>query len=163
MLQRTGLSRGVVAIDFLLATVLTLASRFSFRIMERWARKWSRTGVPAVLLGSMDDLDIALTELEGDRWPELRPVALVDRRAPQTRTRFKGYPLYGGPKALANAMDQTEVDALVVVERTGGAPRKPEWGEGEKPAMHFSTNRNVEVYSLRVETKLTRPGEETDP
>ncbi|MGW8268110.1 MAG: MraY family glycosyltransferase, partial [Longimicrobiales bacterium] len=44
MLQRTGLSRGVVAIDFLLASIFTLAGRFSFRIMETWARRWSRAG-----------------------------------------------------------------------------------------------------------------------
>jgi len=87
MIQRTGLSRGVVAIDFLLASIFTLAGRFSFRIMETWARRWSRAGTATVLVGAVDELEAVLLEMERGKWPELRPVALADRRERELKRR----------------------------------------------------------------------------
>ncbi len=156
MLQRVGLSRGVVAIDFLLATGLTLGARFSFRIMESWARRWSREGVAAVVVGKAEEMEPALCELERGRWPELRLVALVDRRAPQNRTRLRGYPLYGGGDALERALQETGAGAVVVLQRDDGE-------EGGGPRVHpggvvlpMEADRNVEVYALRMGMTLSK-------
>lgn len=163
MLQRTGLSRGVVAIDFLLATALTLAGRFSFRIMENWVRRWSRSGVAGVLLGSVENMGLTLAELEGERWPELRLVALADRRAPKKRGRFKGYPLFGGKDALELAMKHTDAEALILVEREGEGPEDApgpgdaDGGEAPEASMQLSVQLKIQVHPLRPGVTLKWP------
>jgi len=154
MLERSGLSRGVVAIDLLLASGLTLGSRFSFRIMEAWARRWSRAGTPAVLVGAVDELEAVLTEMERGRWPELRPVALADRRERTERGRFKGYPLYGKGDAPQRALDETGAGALVFVESDSDDPLEaPGRAEGESMASGIL---DIEVYTLRIGMTLAR-------
>ena len=154
MLQRTGLSRGVVVIDFLLASILTLASRFSFRIMEAWARRWSQAGTATVLVGAVDELEAVLLEMERGRWPNLRPVALADRREREMKGRFKGYPLFGKGDAPQRALEETGAGALVFVERdVDEPPRDPGAGGGEGFA---SGVLDVEVYTLKVGMSLER-------
>ncbi len=154
MLQRTGLSRGVIVIDFLLVSLLTVASRFSFRIMETWARRWSQVGTPAVLIGDVDDLETVLGEMERGRWPDLRPVALADRRAQDRQARFKGYPLYGKGDAPDRAVSETGAGAVVLVRRDpDGSRGEPREGE---PGLGDLGGREVEVYNLRVGMSLSR-------
>ncbi|MFC1575191.1 hypothetical protein ACFL5A_00910 [Gemmatimonadota bacterium] len=160
MLQRTGLSRGVVAIDLLLATVLTLGSRFSFRIMESWVRRWSRTAMAAVVVGSVDAMEVALGELERGRWPELRPVALADRREPQKRSRFRGYPLFGGGDGLERAVREMEAGAVIVLKGEGEGEGEVDGKRGGGEAdLRLSLDREVEVYCLSVGISLSRRGE----
>jgi len=154
MLQRTGLSRGVVAIDFLLLSVLTLWGRFSFRIMETLARRWSHAGTAAVLVGAVDDLEPVLLEMERGRWPELRPVALADRRGREAKGRFKGYPLFGKGDGPQRALEETGAGALVFVEREEedmGSLRRGTGGGGLASGV-----LDVEVYTLRVGMSLAR-------
>lgn len=157
MLQRTGLSRGVLVIDFLLSSILVLGARFSFRIMEGWARRWSREGVPAVILGAVDDMDLALGEMERGRWPGLRPVALADRRVSARKGRLRGYALFGGRDALERAFRETEAGALVLVEREGEQRGEGTEG-GEEPLLEVPADRPVEVYALRLGITLSRQG-----
>jgi len=154
MLQRTGLSRGVVVIDLLLASALTLGSRFSFRIMESWARRWSRAGTPAVLVGAVDELEAVLVEMERGRWPEIRPVALADRRERMGKGRFKGYPLYGKGDAPQRALEDTGAGALVFVEsepEDDSGPRDMKMEDGAASGV-----LNIEVYTLRVGMSLQK-------
>lgn len=154
MLQRFGLSRGVVAIDFLLASIFTLAGRFSFRIMETWARRWSRAGTATVLVGAVDELEAVLLEMERGRWPQLRPVALADRRERELKRRFRGYPLYGKGDAPQRALDETGAGALVFVEREVEAPSQAPDREGGVSLA--SEVLDVEVYTLKVGISLAR-------
>ncbi len=154
MLQREGLSRGVVAIDFLLASGVTLGSRFSFRIMEAWARRWSRAGVAAVLVGAVDDMEAVLVEMERGRWPELRPVALADRRGGEKRSRFKGYPLFGKGDAPVRAVEETGAGALVFVERDAEASQG--FPETREPDGSVTGILDVEVYTLKVGMSLAK-------
>lgn len=154
MLQRTGLSRGVVAIDLLLSSTFTLAGRFSFRIMEAWARRWSRVGTATVLVGALEELEAVLLEMERGRWPRLRPVALADRRERELRRRFRGYPLYGKGDAPQRALDETGAGALVFVEREVEGPSVDSGREGGGgPASEVL---DVEVYTLKVGMSLAR-------
>jgi UDP-GlcNAc:undecaprenyl-phosphate GlcNAc-1-phosphate transferase len=133
MLQRTGLSRGVVAIDFLLVSLLLVGARFSFRIMETWARRWSREGTAAVLVGKVEELGVALLEMEGGRWPHLRPVAVADESLQRREGRFKGYPVFGLPGGIQRAVSATGAEALILVEweGEGGGGSAPDLGAGE--------------------------------
>lgn len=154
MVERSGLSRGVVVIDLLLASGLTLGSRFSFRIMEAFARRWSRTGTPAVLVGAVDELEAVLLEMEKGRWPELRPVALADRRERVERGRYKGYALYGKGDAPQRALEETGAGALVFVENDSPDPldaQAPPEGGGLASGI-----LDVEVYTLRIGMTLAR-------
>jgi len=154
MLQRTGLSRGVVTIDFLLASAFTLGGRFSFRIMETWARRWSREGISAVLVGDLGEMDLVLAELEKGRWPELRPVAVADRRASQKQGRFRGYPLFGRGDAVERAIGVTNAGAVIMVEmegEEGGASEGP-------PDLVLEVQEAIQVFSLRVGLTLANRG-----
>jgi UDP-GlcNAc:undecaprenyl-phosphate GlcNAc-1-phosphate transferase len=155
MLQRAGLSRGILVIDFLLSSVLVLGGRFSFRIMEGWVRRWSTEGVPAVILGDADDLETALRELERGRSPHLRPVALADRRGRVRKGRLGGYALFGGKDALELALRETSAEAVIFVERDeeGGEGGRE---EGGGPLRTLSTDHSVDVYSLRLGITLSR-------
>ena len=144
----------MIVIDFLLVSLLTVASRFSFRIMETWARRWSQAGTPTVLIGDVDDLETVLGEMERGRWPDLRPVALADRRAQERQTRFKGYPLYGKGDAPDRAVSETGAGAVVLVRRDpDGSRGEPREGE---PGLGDLGGREVEVYNLRVGMSLSK-------
>lgn len=154
MLQRTGLSRGVVAIDFLLISVLTLASRFSFRIMESWARRWSKEGMAAVLVGKVEEMDVVLVEMEKGRWPEFRVVAFADRRVRRKKGRFRGYPLFGLNDAVERALRESSAGALVLVTQDGDGE---EGGEGTAyPLGTDSGAEPIEVFTLRVGMTLIK-------
>ncbi|RMH17521.1 MAG: hypothetical protein D6701_07375 [Gemmatimonadetes bacterium] len=116
LVQRVGLSRGVVLVDLLVCTALTGAARFSFRFMEGALQRWSSMGVPVVVLGAVDDIGPAFSWIVDRRLAGLRPVALADPSAASPLTHFKGYPVYGRPDALARALRGTEAHAVVLVE-----------------------------------------------
>jgi UDP-GlcNAc:undecaprenyl-phosphate GlcNAc-1-phosphate transferase len=154
MLQRTGLSRGVIAIDFLLISVLTLGSRFSFRIMETWARRWSRAGVGTLLVGRAEDLGLALHEFRRDQWPELRPVALVDRSSGLKRSSLGGLTLFGQESGLARALEATHARAVVFLTREGEDQPIPSGGDDLPQAV--MERLELDVYSLRVGLTLSQ-------
>jgi FlaA1/EpsC-like NDP-sugar epimerase len=160
MLQRTGLSRGVIAVDFLLSAALLLSARFSFRIMENWVRRWSKVGVPAVLMGNTGEVAMALTELEDGRWPELRAVAVADQEAPRKKGRFRGYPLFGGPDALEKALAHSNADALILVEREGGKGQGPDIELKPSPSLQLSVHLKIQVYPLKDGVQLPDPDTE---
>ena len=160
LVARTGLSRGVLAIDFLACTLLVMGARLSFRLLEGTTRRWSLEGTPVVVLAPLEDADLAVRELGllGDR--RLRPIAVADPGVPRLRSRFHGLPLYGGKAALENALHDTGVHTVVVVQRDRG--RRP----GEEPEeerrrrreetlppvvqAYLASHGGVDIYELRV-------------
>lgn len=118
---RVGLSRGVLIVDLLACTGLTVGARFSFRMMQSAVGRWSSAGSATVVLGSLDDGELAFHWLDRNRDPAgLRAVALADPSYGGRKGRFKGYPFYGGHDALVRAVHACEAHAVVVVERSDG-------------------------------------------
>ena len=120
LIDRVGLSRGVVVIDFLLCSMLIAGSRGLFRFLERASGRWTRHGTPVVVLGRLDELDLAVRHLERLRQPHLRPVAVADPAFPRPRSRMGAYRVFGGPDALQNALDETRAGAVVLVGAGAG-------------------------------------------
>lgn len=148
LVERVGLSRGVFALDLLLATVLTLGVRLSFRVLERSAGQWARSGVPALLVGGPTEVRVLLRLLEAglyqaDGVEELRPVAIADPHFSRSRAAMQGLPVYGTPQGVEEALRQSRAGAVVLLDAgTDGLPSSVRsvlegWGA-------------VDVYRLRV-------------
>lgn len=125
VVDRVGLSRGVLVADFLLTTALTAAPRFFFQFMERAAGHLSDEGIPVVIVGPAGDAHVALHEVQRTRSPGLRIVAVADAAYGAAEARFRGLPLYGGDEALRRALEATGALAVVVVRREGRTGRLP--------------------------------------
>ena len=144
-LDRVGLSRGVVAIDFLLCTGLTLGARFSFRLLEGTTRRWGVTGKAVVVVGSEGDVELAVRHLDRIDEPRLRPVAVVTPRARPGQSVLVGLPCFGGDHAISRALEVTGAQGVVL---TGGGGGQKECPEDPLPPGVFSYRFEV---SLRPE------------
>jgi len=144
VVERVGLSRGVMGIDFLVCTLLTLGARVSFRLLEGGAERWSEEGVPVVVHGSFADVEMALAELHHAAHPRLRPVALAVPAYGRARGRFQGHRLYGGSAALRHALQENGAHAVVVVSRAGTVDS---W---EYVRAHLESRGGLDVYRVRV-------------
>jgi UDP-GlcNAc:undecaprenyl-phosphate/decaprenyl-phosphate GlcNAc-1-phosphate transferase len=145
VVARVGLSRGVVAIDLLVCSVLTVGSRFSFRLLEGTTKRWSEEGTAAVVLASVGDAEMAVRQLQHMGEPRLRPVGVASPELTAARARLGALPLYGGQAALRHALRETGASAVVVVD--GG-----EGGAAARSALdhHLATEGGVDAYSLEV-------------
>lgn len=145
MVERVGLSRGVVAIDLLVCSLLTVGARFSFRLLEGTARRFSQEGIPVVVLARVEDAELAVRQLPRLRAPLLRPVAVAAPTAAVARTSLGALPLFGGQAALRHALADSEAHAVLVVEGPGGDGRM-----GEVLRHHLETEGGVDAYRLEV-------------
>ena len=119
LVERVGLSRGVIAIDLLVCTVLTVGSRFSFRLLEGTTRRWSVEGLPVVVLGPPAVADLAVRQLDAlGGEPRLRAVAVASPEELVARGRLGALPMYGGQAALRHALQSSGAAAVVVVGST---------------------------------------------
>lgn len=148
--ERVGLSRGVVAIDLLVCTLLTVGARFSFRLLEGTTRRWSIEGTPTVILAPPDLADLAVRQLDAMRdAANLRPVAVAAPEEPVARGRLGALPLFGGQAALRHALGEAGANTVVLLDP----------GDGDSPCRraldaHLATEGGVDVY--RLSTVLER-------
>jgi len=145
VVQRVGLSRGVVAIDFLVCSILTIGARFSFRLIEGTTQRWSEEGIPVVLLATAEEAEFAARWLRRLGEPSLRPVAVADPEVRAARAQLGGLPLYGGQAGLRHALEAARASAVVLVEGAGSA------GVHEAALTHhLELEGAVDVYRLDV-------------
>ncbi|MDT8370101.1 MAG: hypothetical protein RQ745_12915 [Longimicrobiales bacterium] len=127
LVDRVGLSRGVMIFDAILSTVALVGLRLSFRWFEGTTRTLGHAGVPTVVFGPASKADLMLRVLEmrhgeDENGVALRAVAVADPDYPRLRARTRGMPLFGTPNAAANALQETGASALLVVSEERGAP-----------------------------------------
>jgi UDP-GlcNAc:undecaprenyl-phosphate GlcNAc-1-phosphate transferase len=120
LVERVGLSRGVVAIDLLVCALLTVGGRISFRILEGATRRLSEDGAPAVIVGTLDEVEQAARLLQGMRGADLRVVAAACPELGAARSRIGTMPVYGGGAALRHAVEASGASAVVVLDRGEG-------------------------------------------
>ena len=107
LLDRVGLSRGVLAIDLFVCTLLTMGGRLTFRVIEGTARHWSEEGVAVVILGAEEHAKTVAAQLGLLKVPNVRAVAVANPEVPTVRVRMGTVPLYGGESTLRTALDET--------------------------------------------------------
>jgi len=155
LVDRVGISRGVVAIDFMLTTMLVMGSRLVFRFLEGATGRWSREGSPVVVLGAVDEADLALRQLRQLAQPRLRPVAVADLALHRVRSRVGSYPLYGGPAALENALRETQAVGVVLVGSAGDGATPSPGDEASALEGYLSSHGSLDVFRLRVTVERT--------
>ena len=152
LLDRVGLSRGVVAIDFFVCTLLTMGGRLTFRMIEGTARHWSEEGVAVVILGAEGHARTVAAQLGLLQDPKLRAVAVANPDVPTLKARIGALPLYGGGDALRHALDETSATAVLIVGR--GAEGHPHL------TSHLENHGSVDVFSYRVSVEPMLTGQD---
>jgi UDP-GlcNAc:undecaprenyl-phosphate/decaprenyl-phosphate GlcNAc-1-phosphate transferase len=150
LLDRVGLSRGVIAIDFFVCTLLTTGGRLSFRMIEGTAKRWSEDGRPVVVLTHESRARVAEDQLDAITEPKLRAVAIASPEVGVARARVGPLPLYGGQAALRHALEESGASAIVVL------------GDGVdvQSALdaHLASHGGVDVYRLEVTLRAWEGG-----
>ena len=154
VVARIGLSRGVLVVDFLVCTILTIVVRVSFRFLEDATERWSVEGVPVAIIARIADAELALRALRGVSEPRLRPVAVVDRSY-VGKGRLRGYPILGGQDGIECAVRDLGVNAVVVVDRrrSGGV-------RDELLQEYLATTGSLDVFVLRISLEPASAGQE---
>ena len=147
--DRVGLSRGVVIVDFLVCTILTTGGRFSFRLMEGVLKRWSQEGTPAIVLGSLSDAELAFSALGRISGTNLRPVCVVDRWYLGRKGAFKGYPLYGGREGLERVVRDCGAHAVVMLEQSDGTG-----SQDETLRDYLAGHGSLDVYRLELSLRV---------
>ena len=153
LVARSGLSRGVLVVDFLVCTILTVLGRLSFRLLEDATGRWSVQGAPMAFVGPIEDADLAFRAVRALSEPRLRPVAVVDHSQVAAKGRFRGYPLFGGADAIARAVRDCEVHTVVVVDKGEAADSHNELVE-----EYLATTGSLDVYVLKISLESARSG-----
>lgn len=151
LVERVGLSRGVVALDLLLCILLTVGVRLSGRIFERSQRGVPEFGTPTLVLGTPSEAGLLLRLLAREAsTPEgvaLRPVGVADPEYPRRRSVMRGLPLFGTDTAVADGLAATGAGAVVLAASAGG--------EGLPAGLeqHLAHVGSVDVYRLGVDIR----------
>ncbi len=145
VIERVGLSRGVVAIDFLVCSILTVGGRLSFRLLEGATQRWSETGTPAVILATLEEAELAVRQIQRQHEPRLRPVAVASPTSAVSRSRLGQLPLFGGQAALRHALGEAGATTVVLVDNGNGHS-----SEDEALRSHLATEGAVDVFVLEV-------------
>jgi len=148
LLDREGLSRGVIAVDFFVCTLLTSAGRLSFRMIQGTARHLSEDGVAVVILAGEEQAKAVIGQLGLIKEPRMRVVAIADPGLSTARARVGAVPLYGGSAALRHALEETRATAVLLVGR----------GKEGHPHLnaHLENHGGVDVYSFNVSIDQVR-------
>jgi len=148
LIGRTGLSRGVIAIDLFVCALLTTAGRLSFRMIEGTTRHFAEGGTPIVLVGPGERAKAAVAQLGFLSEPQLRPVAIANPELGVARARVGALPIYGGQAALRHAMEETGASAVLLV------------GDDEEHrthlAEHLESQGGVDVFVFEVDVRPFR-------
>jgi UDP-GlcNAc:undecaprenyl-phosphate GlcNAc-1-phosphate transferase len=145
LVERVGLSRGVVAIDLLVCSLLTVGARFSFRLLEGTTRRFSQEGTAVVVLADVEDAEMAVRQLSRLTRQGLRPVAVASPGVRAARASLGALPLFGGQAALRHAMAATGAGGVLVVEREGGGDEA-----GSALRHHLETEGALDAWVMEV-------------
>ena len=150
LLDREGLSRGVIAIDLLVCMLLTAGGRLTFRMIQGTATHLSEDGLPVVILSDEKHAKSVVSQLALIKEPKLRAVAIADPSLGTARTRSGALPMFGGSAALRHALSETGSATVLLVGRSGeGHPHL---------TSHLEDYGAVDVYSYQVSVAPMRHG-----
>jgi UDP-GlcNAc:undecaprenyl-phosphate/decaprenyl-phosphate GlcNAc-1-phosphate transferase len=158
LVSRSGLSRGVLIIDFFVCSVMTLGGRMSFRLIEGAKQRWAIDARSVAVVGGLDEAEIVVKSLPAITGQNLRVVAVVDPHEGSLRAgRFHGYPVYGGESGLRTAIAECDFSAVVIVdgESASGAQALVE--------SYLMRGSGLDTFSLSVTIRTGLPQTDTNP
>jgi len=154
VVSRSGLSRGVLIIDFFVCSVLTLGGRMSFRLIEGAKQRWSVDARNVAVVGGLEEAETVVKALPAVAGPNLRVVAVVDPQENSNRSgRFHGCPVYGGVEGLKSAVTECEFSAVVIVDGMGAASAKA------LVEAYLMQGSALDTFTLSVTLRTGLPGE----
>jgi UDP-GlcNAc:undecaprenyl-phosphate GlcNAc-1-phosphate transferase len=112
----SGFSQNVFAVYAMLAVMLLVGSRASFRLLSEWAYRRRRVGQRLVIYGAGDAGSIAVRQLLGDDRNGYRILGFVDDEPRKRNVRVHGYRVIGGYDHLVGMIMSGGVDAVTVTE-----------------------------------------------
>jgi UDP-GlcNAc:undecaprenyl-phosphate GlcNAc-1-phosphate transferase len=137
-------ARGILVVDALLAGLLAVTVRASFRSLELVRYSLDLSGAPALVYGAGRGGELAVRELRGNAELRLRPVAFLDDDPTKARRLIHGVPVLGGEEDVVRAVRETGARTLILGTRKLSAARAARLRD-ECRAL------NVELVELRVE------------
>ena len=142
-----GYARSIIIIDAMMAALLTMGARVSFRLLGSVRRP---VGAPALIFGAGRAGELALREMLSNARLGLRPMGFLDDDARKRGRLIQGYPVLGSLADVATVVEHWGVRTIVVGVRT------PD--EGAVGRLREECERmGVDLLQLHVEFQMVTP------
>jgi UDP-GlcNAc:undecaprenyl-phosphate GlcNAc-1-phosphate transferase len=109
-----GFSKGIVIIDWLLATGYLLASRGSFRLFVDITKRKHIAGRKTLLYGAGRGGEILLREILNNENLSIHPVGFIDDDIRKTGKKIQGYPVLGNLTDIERICRKHKIEYIVV-------------------------------------------------
>ncbi|MCX6067146.1 MAG: polysaccharide biosynthesis protein, partial [Chloroflexi bacterium] len=110
-----GLSRSVLAIDWLLSILLIGGMRFTLRLLaESGSPRGTGKVRKIIVIGAGDAGALVVKEMQKNRQISLEPVGFLDDDPAKQNHSLLGVPVIGKLTDLARALDEREVDEVII-------------------------------------------------
>ena len=119
-----GYSRGVFVVFALLAAVLVIGSRLSFRLVADIARRQGANGPRLLIYGAGDGGALAVREVRQNRQLRYRIVGFVDDDALKVGKKVMGIPVLDSSDRLAELIAKLQVEVLLIATENISTERK---------------------------------------
>jgi UDP-GlcNAc:undecaprenyl-phosphate GlcNAc-1-phosphate transferase len=116
-------SRAVFLIYAVLLAVLVTASRASWRLMGEFVLRQGRASRRALVYGSVEHAQVAISELQQRRDETFKIIGLIDDNPAMAKMRLQGYPVLGNFDAFATVVSDHQVDTIILNRKPLDAAR----------------------------------------
>jgi len=107
-------SKGIVIIDWLLATGYLLASRGSFRLFIDTIKRKQLTGRKTLIYGAGRGGEILLREILNNKDLQIHPIGFIDDDIRKNGKKIQGYPVLGNLTDMENICHKHHIEDIIV-------------------------------------------------
>ena len=109
-----GFSKGIVIIDWLLATGYLLASRGSFRLFIDTIKRKQLTGRKTLIYGAGRGGEILLREILNNKDLQVHPIGFIDDDIRKKGKKIQGYPVLGNLTDMESICHKHHIEDIIV-------------------------------------------------
>ena len=130
-LLKTHMPMGYYVLGLLLSFCLTVAIRFSYRLLRAFRAQLNRyTRVRGqervMIIGAGEAGKALLTEFQGSAYLKSQVVCLIDDNPVKAGKRLSGVPILGGRKLIPSAVAKYDIDRIIYAIPSGSAQTRKE-------------------------------------